>query len=145
MEIGEVKRIAEKTIKNVKTIGIALTSCTVPAKGSPTFHLEDDEIEFGIGIHGEPGIKRQKIESADDHAKKMCDRLIGELELDDNCECALIVNGMGGTPLMELYLFNNSVSKYLEEKRIRIHRTFVAIYDFAGYGGGFRHFAEAGQ
>jgi dihydroxyacetone kinase DhaK subunit len=128
MGLGEVKRIAEKTIKNVKTIGLALTSCTVPAKGSPTFELMDDEIEFGVGIHGEPGIARRKLENSNKLANEMCSMLIDELKLGKECECALMINGLGGTPLMELYLLNNDVFKIIESNGIKIYRTFVGNY-----------------
>lgn len=135
-DLQEVKRIAQKTIDNMKSIGIALDSCTVPAKGTPTFKLEDDEVEFGVGIHGEPGIQRQKITSADDMAKQMLDAVLKELDLGEGKECAVIVNGLGATPLMELYLLNNSVTKQLKEKGIHIYKTFVGNYmtalDMAG-------------
>ena len=135
-ELGEVKRIAEKVIHNVKTIGVALTSCTVPAKGTPTFNLEEDEIEFGVGIHGEPGTHRQKIETADGLAKRMCNKLINELQLNNQSECAIIINGLGGTPLMEQYILYNSVSRLIESNGINIYRTLVGNYitslDMAG-------------
>lgn len=135
-DLQEVKRIAQKTIDNMKSIGIALNSCTVPAKGTPTFQLGEDEIEFGVGIHGEPGIERQKIKSADEMAKQMLDKVLVELDLSENKDCAIIVNGLGATPLMELYLLNNSVSKQLSEKGINIYKTFVGNYmtalDMAG-------------
>jgi len=135
-DLLEVKRLAEKTNKNMRSIGLALNSCTVPAKGTPTFSLGEDEIEFGVGIHGEPGIERQKITNADDMAKQMLDKVLGELTLTEGKDCALIVNGLGATPLMELYLLNNSVAKLLKEKGITIYKTFVGNYmtalDMAG-------------
>ena len=135
-DLQEVKRIAEKTIQNMKSIGIALNSCTVPAKGTPTFQLGEDEIEFGVGIHGEPGIERQKIASADEMAKQMLDKILKELDFAENNDCAIIVNGLGATPLMELYLLNNSITKQLNERNINIYKTFVGNYmtalDMAG-------------
>ncbi|MBV1768280.1 MAG: dihydroxyacetone kinase subunit DhaK, partial [Methanobacterium sp.] len=110
-DLSEVKRIAEKVIANVRTIGFALTSCTVPAKGAPTFKIEDDEIEFGVGIHGEPGIAREKIATANELANRQVKMIFEDLPFENGDEVVLLVNGLGGTPLMELYLLNNSVTK----------------------------------
>lgn len=126
--LEEVKAVAEKTIKNVKTIGFAFTSCTVPAKGSPTFVLEEDMMEFGVGIHGEPGIAKEKVVSADELAVKMIDKLLLEGIYKENDEIALLINGLGGTPMQELYLLNNSVGKYLDEKNIKVYKTLVGNY-----------------
>lgn len=126
--LEEVKTVAQKTIKNVKSIGFAFTSCTVPAKGTPTFVLEEDMMEFGVGIHGEPGIAKEKIVSADELAVKMIGKILNEGIYNENDEIALMINGLGGTAMQELYLLNNSVSKVLEEKKIRIHKTFVGNY-----------------
>ncbi len=135
-ELAEVKRIAEKVIANVRTIGFALTSCTVPAKGTPTFKLEDNEIEFGVGIHGEPGIAREKIATADELAKRQVKMLMEDLPFNRGDEIVLLVNGLGGTPLQELYLFNNSVSKEIENYGVKIYKTMVGNYmtsiDMAG-------------
>jgi triose/dihydroxyacetone kinase / FAD-AMP lyase (cyclizing) len=134
--LKEVKAVAEKAAANVRSIGIALTSCTVPASGSPTFELNEDEIEYGVGIHGEPGIKREKMATADELAQRMIDDLFKDLDVEDSSEIAVLVNGFGGTPQQELYLFNNAVVKILSGKEIRINRTFVGNYmtsiDMAG-------------
>lgn len=137
-EIERVKYVAEKVISNVRSIGIALTSCTVPAKGTPTFDIGDSEIEFGVGIHGEPGISREKIAEADVFAEKMIDKILNDFCINSNFkgEAALLVNGLGGTPLQELYILNNSVNKILERKDIKVHKTFIGNYmtsiDMAG-------------
>ncbi|MGG3797637.1 dihydroxyacetone kinase subunit DhaK [Metabacillus fastidiosus] len=135
-ELSEVKAAAEKAANNVRSIGLALTSCTVPASGSPTFELAENEIEYGVGIHGEPGIKREKIANADELASRMIHDLLGDFSNDDPTEIALLVNGFGGTPLQELYLFNNAVTRELSNRNIRIYRTFVGNYmtsiDMAG-------------
>lgn len=123
----EVKAIAEKVARNVKSIGFALTSCTVPAKGKPTFELLDDEIEYGVGIHGEPGIKKEKVISADELAVRMVEALLNELDLQ-NKEVAVMINGFGGTPLQELYLLNNSVAREMDKKSVTIAKTFVGNY-----------------
>ncbi|PEP90277.1 dihydroxyacetone kinase [Bacillus toyonensis] len=136
MDLGAVKAVAEKAAANVRTIGLALTSCTVPASGSPTFTLAEDEMEYGVGIHGEPGIKREKTMSADQLANRMTNDLIKDLGVKDGEEIALLVNGFGGTPLQELYLFNNAVTRELAARNIKINRVFVGNYmtsiDMAG-------------
>lgn len=136
MDLGAVKAVAEKAAANVRTIGLALTSCTVPASGSPTFTLAEDEMEYGVGIHGEPGIKREKMLSADELANRMTNDLVKDLGVKDGEEIALLVNGFGGTPLQELYLFNNAVTRELAARNIKINRVFVDNYmtsiDMAG-------------
>jgi len=136
MDLMQVKAVAEKAAANVRTIGLALTSCTVPASGSPTFKLGEDEMEYGVGIHGEPGRKREKIATADELALRMTNDLVKDLGLDEDAEIAVLVNGFGGTPLQELYLFNNAVTRELSKRNIRINRTFVGNYmtsiDMAG-------------
>lgn len=135
--LEEVKRIALKTIARVKSIGVALTSCTVPAKGSPTFSLEEKEIEYGVGIHGEPGIERQNLRSSADLASDMLEKLIPETGLKAGDSCAVMINGLGATPLMELYVQYNDVAKILGEKGIIIHKPFVGNYmtslDMSGF------------
>ncbi|MFR3568773.1 MAG: dihydroxyacetone kinase subunit DhaK [Paraclostridium sordellii] len=127
--LEDVKSIAQKAADNVRSLGFALTSCTVPAKGTPTFELGEDEIEFGVGIHGEPGIRREKMASADDLAKKMVDAILKDMNIvGNNEEVAILINGFGGTPLQELYLLNNSVYRELSKKHIKINRAFVGNY-----------------
>jgi len=128
LELDKVKAAAEKAIANVRSIGFAFTSCTVPAKGTPTFSLCDDEMEYGVGIHGEPGVAREKLISADELADKMLGRIIADLPFCEGDEVALMVNGMGATPLQELYILNNSARKVLAEKKISVYKTFVGNY-----------------
>lgn len=134
--LDEVKAVAEKVIANVRSIGFALTSCTVPAKGSPTFVLAEDEIEFGVGIHGEPGIAREKLPSANALAERMVSQIVGDVPFVAGDEVAVMVNGLGSTPLQELYLLNNAVAACVEAKGLKIYRTFVGNYmtaiDMAG-------------
>lgn len=136
MELSEVKTVAEKAIANVRSIGFALTSCTVPAKGTPTFELGEMEMEYGVGIHGEPGIKREKIATADELAKRMVGALLEDLKVKEKDEVALLVNGFGGSPLQELYLLNNAVCRELDLKKVSVGRVFVGNYmtsiDMAG-------------
>ncbi len=134
--LEEVKAVAEKVIANVRSIGFALTSCTVPAKGTPTFSLGEDEIEFGVGIHGEPGIAREKLATADELAEKMVDKIVNDIPYKEGDEVALLINGLGATPLMELYLLNNSASAAISKRGIKVYKTFVGNYmtsiDMAG-------------
>lgn len=136
LSLEDVKVVAEKVIHNVKSIGFAFTSCTVPAKGTPTFELGADEIEFGVGIHGEPGVARQKLMTSDELAVQCLDRLLVELSFEEGEEAVLMINGFGATPLQELYLFNRSVSNVLAEKGIKVYDTMVGNYmtaiDMAG-------------
>ena len=133
--LEEVKRIAKKAASSVKSIGFAFTSCTVPAKGTPTFELGEDEMEYGVGIHGEPGIRREKIATADELAERMVNQLINELDYKDE-ELVVLVNGFGATPLQELYLLNNSVFRELHKRGIKVCKNFVGNYmtsiDMAG-------------
>ena len=128
LELDEVKRIAEKTIKNVKTLGMSLGPCTVPASGKESFHLEDDEIEMGLGIHGEPGIHKEKLKTADEHVKYMMEKLLSEQKFSENEKTAVLINGLGATPLMELYIINRKVSEILKNKKIEISETIVGNY-----------------
>ena len=126
-DLTEVKAVAEKVIANVRTMGMALSPCTVPAAGKPGFVLADDEVEIGIGIHGEPGITREKISTADETAKKLLDTILTDLDFKGQ-EVVLIVNGMGATPLMELYIINNFVQDYLKEQGIKVYDTMVGNF-----------------
>ncbi|WP_081403407.1 dihydroxyacetone kinase subunit DhaK [Acinetobacter equi] len=125
-DLARVKELAQKAADNVTSLGFAYTSCTVPAKGTPTFTLADDEMEYGVGIHGEPGIRREKILPS----KKLAQRIVDDLFLDrpELKEVAVLVNGFGTTPLQELYVFNNDVCEHLAIKGIKIYRTFVGNY-----------------
>ena len=138
LSLPEVKEAAQHAINHVRSIGFAFTSCTVPAKGTPTFQIEDGEMEYGVGIHGEPGIRREKAVSADELAQRMVTSLLDNLELDDalEAEVAVLINGFGGTPLQELYLLNNSVIRELTARNKRVFKGFVGNYmtsiDMAG-------------
>ena len=125
--LAEVKAVAEKVVANVRSMGMAMSSCTLPGVGHPSFTLAEDEIEIGMGIHGEPGINRQKIVSA----KELAEILVGKVLADydyEGSEVALMVNGLGGTPLMELYILNKEVQEILAAKNIKVYRTFVGNY-----------------
>ncbi len=125
--LEEVKAVAEKVIANVRTMGMALTACTVPAAGKPGFDLPEDEMEMGIGIHGEPGTYRSHIKTADEIADEMIDKILADMPCD-GAEVAVLVNGFGGTPAMELYVVNNHVHDVLTAKGIKIYKTIVGNY-----------------
>ncbi|MBJ9987557.1 dihydroxyacetone kinase subunit DhaK [Paenibacillus sp. S28] len=138
LPLAEVKQAAQNAVDNVKSIGFALTSCTVPAKGSPTFEIGDQEMEYGVGIHGEPGIRREKLITADELASRMVAELLESLRISDSApaEVAVLVNGFGGTPLQELYLLNHAVIRELAARNVTVYKVFVGNYmtsiDMAG-------------
>lgn len=125
--LEEVKVVAEKCIHNLRSIGMAMTACSLPGVSVPGFNLNDDELEIGIGIHGEPGIQRQQIVSSAELAESMLAKILADYDFSKS-EVAVMVNGMGGTPLSELYIFYNDLFKLLENKNIRIYRSFVGNY-----------------
>lgn len=125
--LDEVVTVANKVIANVRTMGMAISPCIVPAAGKPGFELAEDEMEIGIGIHGEPGTHRGKVRPADEIVTMLLDKITEDLDFAGQ-EVAVIVNGMGGTPLMELFVVNNKVHDYLEAKNIKIYNTIVGNY-----------------
>lgn len=134
--LEEIKQYAEKIVKNIKTFGMSIKACTIPQVGKENFHLADDEMEIGIGIHGEPGIRKEKIKKVNEITKELVDKIMTDFKTEDG-EYAVMVNGMGATPLMELYVINDYLSDYLKEKNIKVFKTFVGNYmtslDMAGY------------
>ena len=123
-----MERIAKKAAQNVATIGVALTACTVPRIGHPSFEIADDEMEIGMGIHGEPGIRRGKIESADSIVDEILNPIIDDLSLKSDDEVAVLINGLGGTPLEEQFVVNRKVHEILDQKGIHIIKTYVGEY-----------------
>jgi dihydroxyacetone kinase-like protein len=126
--LEELKKLGEKVIANVRTIGIALRPCTVPAAGKPTFTLEEDEFEFGIGIHGEPGRKRLKMKKSDEIVEMMMNAIFDDMKLSSNDDVAVIINGMGGTPLMELYIVARKAFSMLKDKNVSIYKSLIGNY-----------------
>src|SRR6059036_1388443 len=120
--LKEVADICRKVNDNGRSMGLALTSCTVPAAGKPTFELGDDEMELGVGIHGEPGRERRPLASAKESASLLVEPIIADLpyKKDDTVIC--FVNGLGGTPLIELYVLYNEVAKILSKHRVQVAR-----------------------
>ncbi|HEY4544057.1 MAG TPA: dihydroxyacetone kinase subunit DhaK, partial [Tissierellaceae bacterium] len=111
--LQEVKQAAEKAIKNIRSMGMSLSPCTIPANGIPNFEIPDDEMEIGMGIHGEPGIERVKLLESKELSKVLLDHIFDDFDFT-NKEVALMVNGLGATPLMELYILNRDVNEYLK-------------------------------
>ena len=126
--LADVKAVAEKVIANVRSMGMAVAPCTVPAVGKPSFELEEDEVEIGIGIHGEPGTHREKISDANTTADTLLDKILAEGIYGEGDEVAVMINGMGGTPLMELYLINDHVADVLAGKGIKVAKTLVGNF-----------------
>ena len=124
--LAELKALGDAVNARTRSMGVALTSCTVPAAGTPTFQIGDDEMEMGVGIHGEPGRRRVKLASADAIADEMIEAIAGDLP--GTGEAILLVNGFGGTPLMELYLMYNAARLRLEKRGIRAARSLVGSY-----------------
>lgn len=127
-DLNEVKRIAEKAAANVRTMGVALTACTVPRVGHPGFLIGEDEMEIGMGIHGEPGIRRGKIETADEITEEMMEKILADIPYEPGDEAAVLVNGLGATPLDEQYIVTRKIHQILEEKGIKVYRYYVGEY-----------------
>lgn len=125
--LADVKGVAEKVVANVRSMGMAIEPCTVPAAGKQGFELADDEMEIGIGIHGEPGTHREKLRPANEIAKMLIDEILSDLDYKGR-DVVVMVNGMGGTPLMELYIVNNFVQDYLKEQGVHVYDTMVGNY-----------------
>ncbi|MHA7272901.1 dihydroxyacetone kinase subunit DhaK [Arthrobacter sp. TMT4-20] len=135
-DLDEVIRVGEKVNSVTRTMGVALTACTPPAKGSPLFELGEDEIEVGVGIHGEPGRRRAKMMPANDIVDEILEPVVNDLPFKDGDRVALMVNGLGGTPISELYLLYGQAHKQLAAKGITVGRSYVGEYctslDMAG-------------
>jgi len=134
--LAVVKAVAEKVVANVRSMGMALTSCSVPAAGQPTFSLGDGEMEVGIGIHGEPGRERVPLRSATEIVDILAEPVIADLGLWPGEEVAALVNGMGGTPLLELYVVAGALGRLLAERNLKapfiLVGNFVTSLEMAG-------------
>ncbi|WP_435735564.1 dihydroxyacetone kinase subunit DhaK [Cellulosimicrobium sp. PMB13] len=127
-DLGAVTEIAGRVVANVRSMGVALTACTVPHVGRPSFDLGDDEVEIGIGIHGEPGRHRVPLAPADEVTRMLLDPVSDDLGLAGGDDVLLFVNGMGGTPLSELYVVYGRARRLLEERGVRVTRSLVGNY-----------------
>lgn len=126
-DLQSVKEIALEVIENTKTLGMSLGGCVVPASGKPSFVLAHDEIEMGLGIHGEPGTHKEKIKSAKEHVEYITSKLLEASNIQDE-EVVVLVNGLGATTLMELYVINKNLNDILKEKNIKVHKSLVGNY-----------------
>jgi len=126
--LDEVAAAAEKALANTRSMGVALSPCTVPMAGRPTFTIGDDEMEIGMGIHGEPGAKREKLQSADQITERMMAAILEDLKPQAGDRVAVMVNGLGATPPEELYILYRKVHEILSDKGIAVHRAYVGEY-----------------
>ena len=126
--LAEVTAVARKVNELGRSMGMALTSCTVPAAGKPTFELGDDEMEIGVGIHGEPGRERMKMKPVSEIVEMMATAVVDDIPYASGDKVLAFVNGMGGTPLIELYIVFNEVNKFLKGRGIEISRNLIGNY-----------------
>lgn len=126
--LDEVTAVAERVVAGTRSMGVGLSPTVLPTTGRPTFTLAEDEMEIGIGIHGEPGVRRGTLESADDVADDLLAAVTAELDLGDGSSVALLVNGLGATSPEELYVLTRRAHQQLQESGVRVHRTFVGEF-----------------
>ena len=127
-DFNEVKRIALKTNENIRTMGIALTPTILPQAGKPTFEIGDDEMEIGMGIHGEPGIRRGKLKSADEITEELSEKLLGDINLSNGDKVSILINSLGATPHEELFIVANKFNNILNDKGIINSKSYVGRY-----------------
>jgi dihydroxyacetone kinase-like protein len=127
-DLAAVTALCQRVQDNVRSMGMALTSCTVPAAGKPTFEIGDDEMEVGVGIHGEPGRERRKLASADEITEALMTPILDDLPFSSGDRVLAFVNGMGGTPLIELYVVYNRVAQMCADRGLKIERNLVGSY-----------------
>ena len=120
--------IASSANNNIRTLGVALSPCILPEAGKPTFEIKDDEIEIGMGIHGEPGIKREKLRSADQLSDDLCKRILGDYKLNAEDQVSIMINSLGATPLEELYIVSKRVHENFSKLKIKITKSYVGRY-----------------
>lgn len=135
--LAQVKAVAEKVVANVRSMGMAISPCTVPEAGKPSFTLKEDEMEIGIGIHGEPGTHREAIRPADEIVDQLLGKILADHPLKSGDEAAVMVNGLGATPMMELLIANRRVAHVLSFKGIRVAKTVVGNFMTSLEMGGF--------
>lgn len=135
--LEELEAFGNKVIGNTKTMGMSLKACMVPTTGKLSFDLPEDEVEIGLGIHGEPGTHREKIQPADAHVDHLLEKILNESNLSKNDEVAVLVNGLGETTLIELFIINNRVADVLAAKNIKVYDTIVGNYMTSLDMGGF--------
>jgi len=135
--LAEVQKTAEKAIYNTRSMGVAHSPCTVPTAKRPTFTLGEDEMEVGVGHHGEPGVKRMAMKSADDTATMLMEKILEDLPFTSGNKVVVTINGLGATALLELYIINRKVNQLLKSAGINVHRTYVGEFFTSLEMGGF--------
>jgi dihydroxyacetone kinase-like protein len=126
--LDDVVAVTEKALANIRTMGVALSPCTVPMAGKPTFTIGEGEMEIGMGIHGEPGMKREELQTADEITARMMTAILDDLQAQSGDRLAVMVNGLGATPPEELYVMYRKAHAMLEERGISVHRAYVGEY-----------------
>ncbi|MHB1417305.1 MAG: dihydroxyacetone kinase subunit DhaK [Chloroflexota bacterium] len=127
-DLAAVKAAAEDAVANTRSMGVALSPCTVPEAGRPTFTIGEDEMEIGMGIHGEPGVRRGKLQSADKIAEQLTQAVLADLPFRAGDEVGVLVNGLGATPKEELYILYRKVKSLLDEAGVRVYRLYIGEY-----------------
>jgi len=128
LDLDSVTRVAQRAADGCRTMGVALSPCTVPQAGKPTFTISDDEMEIGMGIHGEPGMVREKLQSADQITERMMTAILDDLTVAAGDKLVVMVNGLGATPPVELYVIYRKVHQILGDRGLRVHRAYVGEY-----------------
>ncbi|MBF0787223.1 MULTISPECIES: dihydroxyacetone kinase subunit DhaK [unclassified Streptococcus] len=145
--LAEIKELADKLVPHIKTIGLALSGATVPEVGKPGFVLDEDEFEYGVGIHGEPGYKKEKLQSSKALAEELVAKLLQDFDVQAGETYGMLINGLGATPLMEQYVFANDVAQLLADKQIKVvyHKigNYMTSIDMAGLSLTFIKLADA--
>lgn len=135
--LDEVERVAKKAVANIRSMGVAVSAGSIPETGKPTFELGDDEIEIGMGAHGEAGIARGKLQPADAVADQLMDKILADLPFRRGDEVALLINNLGATTMMEMLIVNRRIRQILEREGIRVHRTdvgtWLTVQEMAGF------------
>lgn len=126
--LDEVIESAQKAVNNTRSICVGLSPCIIPAVGKPNFEIKEGKMEFGVGHHGEPGMKIEEVKAANEIAREMTATILNDIEIKPDSEVAVIVSGLGATPLMELYILYDEIEKYLSENKISVYKVFIGNY-----------------
>ena len=127
-DLDAVAEVAERALANIGTMGVAMSPCTVPAVGKPSFTIGEDEMEIGMGIHGEPGIKREKLHTANEIAERMLNAILDDMQIAKGSDVAVMLNGLGATPLEELMILYNKVDQILKDNGINVYKVYAGEF-----------------
>ncbi len=128
LDLDSVVQVTERALNNIRTMGVALSPCTIPAAGNPTFAIDEDEMEIGMGIHGEPGIERGKLKSADEITGAIMEKILTDGPFFEGNEVSVLINSLGATPPEELYIVNRKVHKILDSRGIKVYRNYLGEF-----------------